>query len=178
MSLPLYPIWVVDLAGSSLMIFFSFLCVRLARRLRAQDTNNVIWIYLLWFCYSLAAFAISRSVGHIVKRVLITAGYENVWELLQPYSGSINSITFIIVASITLFFERTWKVYQQILGDKQILQEAHAKILFMNRNLENLVEERTRELAFSERKYRRIFEVSKDMILVAGGDGADRKSVV
>jgi PAS domain S-box-containing protein len=172
MSLPLYPIWVVDLAGSSLMIFFSFLCVRLARRLRAQDTNNVIWIYLLWFCYSLAAFAISRSVGHIVKRVLITAGYENVWELLQPYSGSINSITFIIVASITLFFERTWKVYQQILGDKQILQEAHAKILFMNRNLENLVEERTRELAFSERKYRRIFEVSKDMILVAGGDGA------
>lgn len=172
MTLPLFPIWVVDLAGSSVMIVFSFLCVRLARRLRDQDSSNVIWIYLLWLCYSFAAFAISRSVGHIAKRVLVTVGLEDYWNLLKPYSGSINSLTFVIAASITLFFERIWKVYQQILGDKKVLQEAHEKILFMNRNLENLVMERTRELSASERKYRRIFEVSRDMILVSDGDGA------
>ncbi|MEJ2477756.1 MAG: PAS domain-containing protein [Desulfobacterales bacterium] len=41
----------------------------------------------------------------------------------------------------------------------------------MNQNLETLVSERTAELALSEHKYRRIFEVSRDLILVAGKDG-------
>jgi hypothetical protein len=36
----------------------------------------------------------------------------------------------------------------------------------MNQNLEQLVEKRTEALVISEQKYRRIFEVSKDMILV------------
>ena len=41
----------------------------------------------------------------------------------------------------------------------------------MNQNLEQLVEQRTEALAISEQKYRRIFEVSKDMILVTHLDG-------
>ncbi|OQY01749.1 MAG: PAS domain-containing sensor histidine kinase, partial [Desulfobacteraceae bacterium 4572_123] len=65
------PIWVVDSVGSFLMIIFSFLCLRLVTKLRSQDRNNVIWTYLLWLCYGLALFAVSRSVGHILKRVLL-----------------------------------------------------------------------------------------------------------
>jgi PAS domain S-box-containing protein len=174
MTLPLAPIWVVDVVGSALMIIFSFLCVRLARRLLSQDRNNIIWTYLLWLCYSLAAFAISRSAGHITSRLLLAGGYKTLWESIQPYSGAVNSLMFVVVASITLFFERIWKVYQQILKDKHALQETHEKLVFMNRNLEELVVERTRELASSERKYRRIFEVSPDLIAVVSGDGAVR----
>ena len=172
MSLPLYPIWIVDLAGSSLMILLSFLCVRLARRLRNHDRENLVWTYLLWLSYGLAAFAISRSVGHVAQRLLLAAGDDIVWNTLRPYSGAINTLTFVVVASVTLFFERIWKVYQQIAKDKQALQETQEKLLFMNRNLENLVAERARELALSERKCRRILEVSRDMILVASEDGA------
>lgn len=166
MSLPLLPIWIVDLVGSALMILFSFMCVALARRLKEQDRNNVVWTYLLWLCYALAAFAVSRSVGHILKRILLSTGLDSVWESLKPFSGAINTITFMVVASITLFFERSWKIYQEILGDRQALVEAHGRVLFLNRNLEDLVAERTRELAQSERKYRRIFEVSRDMIML------------
>jgi PAS domain S-box-containing protein len=171
MTLPLLPIWIADLVGSSLMILFSFLCVRLARQLKDQDPNNVVWTYLLWLSWGLAGFAISRSVGHIAKRLLMTTGYVDLWDTLKPYSGAINTLAFAVVASVTLFFERIWKTYQQILKDKQALQEAHGQLLFLNRNLESLVAERAQELAVSERKYRRIFEVSRDMILVADGDG-------
>ncbi len=170
MSLPLFPIWIVDLLGSSLMILFSFLCVRLAKKLKDQDQSNVVWTYLLWLCYALAGFAISRSVGHIAKRVLLTSGHDDVWDFLRPYSGAINTLMFVVVASITLFFERTWKVYQQISKDQKALQEAHEELIYLNRNLENLVTARTQELAFSERKYRRIFEVSRDGIMLVDGN--------
>ena len=171
MSLPVYPIWIVNLLGSSLMILFSFLSLHLAKRLKSQDQNNVIWTYLVWLCYGLALFAISRSVGHIVKRFLLSTDHKQLWDALRPYSGAMNTLSFMVVASITLFFERIWKVYQQILRDKHFLQETHEKLLFLNRNLEDLVAERTRELRVSERKYRRIFEVSRDMIaVVKGGD--------
>jgi two-component system NtrC family sensor kinase len=52
------------------------------------------------------------------------------------------------------------------LKDRQALQNAHEELLYLNQNLEQLVEKRTEALVISEQKYRRIFEVSKDMILV------------
>ena len=149
MSFPVYPIWISDLAGSALMIVFSFLCVRLAGKLRDRDRTNVVWLYLHSVCYMLAAFAVSRSVGHIAKRILLTLNYHSAWMLLRPYSGAINTITFVFVASVTLFFGRVWKIYQQILKDKQAIQDAHEQLIFMNHNLEDLVDERTRELASS-----------------------------
>ena len=75
------------------------------------------------------------------------------------------------MGSFTLYFERTWNIYQNIVRDKQALMSAHAELLYLNQNLEKLAEIRTRELARSEQKYRRIFEVSKDMILVTKKDG-------
>ena len=172
MTLPLLPIWIADLLGSALMCVFSVLAVGAAVRLRRTDPNNVVWTYLLWLCYALAAFALSRSVGHIAKRLLLSGGYDALWSSLQPYSGAVNSLLFAVVASITLFFERVWRIYQQILGDQRALQEAHTELVHLNRNLEQIVEERTLELSASERKYRRIFEASQDMILMTSIEGA------
>jgi two-component system NtrC family sensor kinase len=165
------PIWIVDMAGSILMIVFSFLCLNLVRSLRIRDRSNVIWTYLFWVCLGLAGFAISRSAGHIVKQILVLSGHEGIWSSIRPFSGAINSLMFIFVASVTLFFERIWKIYQQISKDKQALQTVSDELLFLNQNLESLVAERTKELALSEHKYRRIFEVSRDMILVTRPDG-------
>ncbi len=166
------PIWIVDMVGSVLMIVFSFLCLNLVHALRNRDQSNVIWTYLFWVCLGLAGFAISRSAGHILKQILVLSGREVLWASIRPFSGAINSLMFIFVASVTLFFERIWKIYRQISKDKQALQTAGDELLFLNQNLEHLVAERTKELALSEHKYRRIFEVSRDMILVTGRDGA------
>lgn len=165
------PIWLVDMIGSILMIVFSFLSIRMARLIKRQNPNNVIWTYLLWLCYGFAGFAVSRSGGHILKQVLLLSEQGSAWSVIRPFSGAINTFMLIVVASFTLFFERTWKIYQQISKDKLAIQAAHEQLLYLNQNLESLVAERTRALTLSEQKYRRIFEVSKDMILVAKTDG-------
>lgn len=171
MTVPLYPIWLVDLFGSLATVAFALLSLRLARRLRNQDVNNVVWTYLVWVCFALVVFALSRSVGHVGKRLLILTGNTDMWLAIQPYSGSLNTIAFVLVASITLFFERSWSIYQKILKDRQAIQEAHERVMFLNRSLEELVTRRTEELGASERKFRRIFELSPDMILSTTGEG-------
>ena len=150
MIMSFLPIWIVDMIGSILMIVFSFMCLNLVRALRNHDQGNVIWTYLFWVCLGLAGFAISRSAGHILKQILVLTGFESAWSFIRPYSGAINTLMFVFVASVTLFFERIWKIYQQISGDKQALQKLSDELLFLNQNLENLVTERTKELVQSE----------------------------
>jgi len=166
------PILFVDLVGPILMIVLSLLSLRLVFRLRKQDSNNLIWTYLWWICLALSCFAMSRSAGHILKNLLLMGGQNQLWAAIRPYSGAINTFMFIVVGSVTLFFERIWKIYQLILKDRGEIRAAHKKLLFLNQNLERLVEERTNALSISEYKFRQIFEVSKDMILVAGKDGS------
>ena len=165
------PIWAVDVVGSIAMIVLAFMCMRLANMLSRRDRNNIIWTYLFWVCTALAIFSVSRSAGHILKQLLIISGDSAEWNRIRPYSGAVNTLTFAVVGAITLFFQRSWNIYRQIAADKQDLQAARDKLLYLNQNLENLVEARTAELTFSEHKYRRIFEVSRDMILVAQKDG-------
>ncbi len=171
MTAPFAPIFFVDLVGSILMIALSFLCLRIVSKLRAGDRNNLIWTYLLWICIGLACFAVSRSAGHILKNLLLLANNKALWNTIRPYSGATNTLMFIVVAAITLFFERIWKIYQLILKDRLEIKDAHQKLLFLNQNLEELVETRTSELKASEYKYRQIFEVSKDMIVVTKKGG-------
>ena len=166
MTLPFMPIWCVDVGGSILMIVFSVGALLSALKLRRKEPRNIVWTYLMWVCYALMVFAVSRSAGHILKQLIIIMGHQAYWEPIRPYSGAINTFSFMVVGSVTLFFERTWTIYQGIVRDRQALQSTHKELIYLNQNLEQLVEERTRELAMSEHQYRRIFEASKDMILV------------
>jgi PAS domain S-box-containing protein len=166
-----WPIFIVDVGGSMAMIVLSFLCIGLAHRLRRVDPQNVIWTYLFWLCLGLAGFAVSRSAGHILKQALVLSGQKEIWAEIRPFSGAINTFMFVFLASVTLFFERVWRIYEQITTDKAALQRAHTELLNLNQNLEHIVTARSQALALSERQYRRIFEVSRDMILVVDSKG-------
>jgi signal transduction histidine kinase len=152
MNLTALPIWFVDMAGSVIMIVFSFLCLSHIRALNRQEPGSIIWTYLLWVCYFLTGFAVSRSAGHILKQILIISDHAEIWEAIQPFSGTINTVMLIMAASATLFFERVWQVYQDMLNDKQALQSAHEKLLELNETLEHRVLERTEALAQSEKQ--------------------------
>ena len=168
---PSMPVILIDVFGSIAMIALSFLCVGKARKLRARDEHNIVWTYLLWLSWGLAIFAISRSGGHIIKQVLVMTGHAPTWKVIQPYSGAINTSVFFVAGSVTLFFERVFRINRRILADKTELQESRKQLLYLNQNLEDLVATRTQALALSEHRYRRIFEVSRDLILVTDRDG-------
>ncbi len=160
------PIWFVDVVGSALMVVFSFLAVFYAYRISRARPSALIWTYLLWLTIALAVFAVSRSVGHIAKRVLLLLDMKDVWISLRPWSGGLNTITFIVVTAVTLFFQKVQKINASILADKKALEETGEQVLLLNRNLEQLVRKRTEQLATSEEKYRRVFEGSMDMMFI------------
>jgi two-component system, NtrC family, sensor kinase len=152
MTLTGLPIIAVDFIGSMSMIFFSLLCLYHVRALKKSGPDNLIWTYLFWMCTALTTFAVSRSSGHMLKQILFFSGHAERWSLIEPYGGTINTFVLIIVASITLFFERVWNIYDGILKDKRALQKAHVELLYMNQNLEGIVAERTEALARSEKQ--------------------------
>lgn len=162
----LAPVWFSDVAGSTLMIVLSFLCVVYAVKLKKLQPSNVIWTYLLALSLALAGFSISRAVGHLAKHMLLLTGNGEIWALVRPYTGAINSIAFVLVAGVTVFFQRVQRINAEILSDKQALEEASKEVMRLNQDLESLVEQRTMELSMSEKKFRGIFEGSMDMIFV------------
>jgi signal transduction histidine kinase len=147
MILSYLPIFLVDVFGSIALIVLGGLCLKEALAIRKHDRGNAIWIYLVWVCYGLVVFALSRSTGHILKQLLVLEGHEPVWKSFQPYSGSINTMSLILVASITLFFRQIWEIYKEILKDRRALQVAHGELVSLNQTLEERVAERTRDLA-------------------------------
>ncbi|MBI5570400.1 MAG: PAS domain S-box protein [Desulfomonile tiedjei] len=169
-SYSMAPVWFVDVFGAATMVVLSFAAVWYARRLVKAQPTNAMWTYILWFSAALAVFAVSRSVGHIAKRFLLLLDMPDVWVALRPYSGAFNTLAFVVVAAITLFFQRVDKINAGILQDKRALEDAGQEVMRLNRNLESLVRQRTEELSRSEKKYRRVFEGSMDMIFILDGD--------
>jgi PAS domain S-box-containing protein len=170
-GLSLAPVWFTDVVGSALMVVFSFLSVKYALKLSRVQPDHVIWTYLLWLTTALAVFAVSRSVGHIAKRLLLLMEMGDVWKAIRPVSGGLNTLTFAAVAALTLFFQRVQKINATALEDKHALEQASYQVRRLNRDLESLVQRRTEELSRSERKYRRIFEGSMDMIFILDEEG-------
>lgn len=169
--IPMAPIYVVDILGATVMILLSALCVSIARGLRRGDPENLLWTYLLWLSFGLFIFSMSRSGSHLVKYVLLALDLDQAWIQIRPITGSLNSLSFVLVGAITLFFSQVYAMYQQVGQDKALIQRAHREILKLNANLERMVAERTRELSASEEKYRRLFEGSRDMVFICDGSG-------
>ncbi|MFA5904611.1 MAG: ATP-binding protein [Desulfobacula sp.] len=160
------PILTVDVLGSVCMMILALLCLYKAKILRELDTDNAVFLYLMWISTGFAIFAVSRSFGHILKQFLILSGNPDTWHAISPYSGGVNTVSFMLVGLITLFFNQTWKINEKILSGRKELEDTHIQLRQLNQTLEHKVVERTERLAGSEYKARRIFEQSLDTILV------------
>lgn len=143
MALPLFPIWLVDILGSTLVIFLAGCGYVRAGKLKDSDTENALWLFLYWLTLALLAFALFRSVGHILQYLLVFAGLSPVWQAISPVSGGLNSIAFVAIASISLFFHSIQRLYQRMLANHRELETTSREILELNREMEALVIERT-----------------------------------
>ncbi|MDA8162382.1 MAG: HAMP domain-containing sensor histidine kinase [Desulfobacteraceae bacterium] len=141
--LSLYPIWTVDLLGCLAMIVIATKCLAVTYKMYRSDTKNVLSNYLLWLVTALFAFSVSRSFGHILNHIFYFLGYSHIWKELSPVSGAINTITFIAIAAITMFFDRIQAIMDQMSRDRSKIQETSKELLKLNKELEIIVSERT-----------------------------------
>ncbi len=142
-SLPLLPLWVVDITGSFLVLAFSLGTFRVARQLKARDADNALYLFLYWLCLALMLFGVSRAVGHVVGQLLLFAHQEALWQRLRPYSGGLNALLSIVIAAVTLFFHHIQRLYRRMQADHRHLAQTSKEILALNREMEALVMERT-----------------------------------
>lgn len=164
------PILAVDVLGSVAMVVIALLCLYKAKILREIDQDNAVFLYLLWISMGFTIFAVSRSFGHILRQFLILTATADTWNAISSYSGSVNTVSFMLVGLITLFFNQSWKINEKILSSRQKLEDTHIKLMDLNQTLEHKVIERTERLTSSEHKARRIFEQSLDTIIVTDSE--------
>ncbi len=170
-SLPLSPAIVTDMVGSLFIIIFSFLSLRYAFLLTKKQPENFLWGFLFYFCMTLAAFAVSRAIGHLLKHILLFSDKQELWQLISPISGGTNTLLMISLAAVTIYYHKGIEGYQAINKKARSLKDAYDQLEVaadqlqgMNLHLEEMVAERTLELSASEKKFRNLFNNSKDMV--------------
>ena len=174
----MWPTLLVDFTGSGLAILISFFALRYAYFLVRLQPGNFLWGFLFYFSMALSLFAVSRGVGHILRLILVLTGFKEIWSKLAPYSGGFNTLMIISVSAVTIYYHKGLEAYMAIRGEAEKLADANlkleesaGKLQEMNTYLEEMVEERTRELSKSEKKFRHFFENSKDMVYLCGSGG-------
>jgi PAS domain S-box-containing protein len=177
-GLPLLPAVAIDFFGSAMAILLSFLALRYAWSLVRIQPNNFIWGFLFYFCIAMAAFSLSRGVGHIVRILLVLGDRSEVWKHLSPFSGGFNTMLMISAAAVTIYYHKGLAAYKVIRSEAEKLAEANTKLSAsarqlqqLNTHLEEIVDERTRNLSESEEKFRNFFENSKDIIYFSDTEG-------
>ncbi|SDP15175.1 two-component system sensor histidine kinase NtrB [Desulforhopalus singaporensis] len=177
-SIPLLPALIVEFFGSAAAILLSFYAVRYSLALVRLQPNNFIWGFLFYFCSTMAAFALSRGVGHIVRITLVYTDHNDLWKQLSPFSGGFNTLLIVSVAAVTIYYHKGLAAYKAIRSEARKLAEANTKLAAsakqlqtLNTHLEEIVEERTRNLSESEKKFRNFFENSKDIVYFCDKNG-------
>ena len=143
-TISMLPIMFLDFAGALAFILLSGLCLKHALALVQADRESPLAIFLLWFCGALFALALSRSSGHILKHLLTLSGREDLWLFVAPYSGSINSMAFIVIASVTLFFNRIETIMERMVRDREKIEKNSQDLFRLNKDIEAVIAERTR----------------------------------
>lgn len=178
MGMYMLPSVVMDIVGSLLMIILSFLSLRYTFLLIRKEPDNFLWGFLHYFCLTLAIFAISRAMGHMVKQALLISEQKEIWKIISPYSGGLNTLLMISVSAVTIYYHKSVEGYIAIQKKAESLRQANKDLETasttmkeMNLHLEEIVESRTQDLALSEEKFRNFFHNSKDMVFFCDTTG-------
>jgi len=132
MTVPWFPVILVDIFGSVLTLCIAIFCAYSAWKWLQQKTDDIFRQYVFLLTLSIVFFAVSRSFGHLIKQILLLNNMTSAWNQIAPFSGAINSAIFIIIFAFGIYFHRVQKVNMEI--EKYRI------------NLESLVTERTAQL--------------------------------
>jgi len=131
-TVPWAPVVIVDVVGSILTVVIAVCCAFLSRQWTNKKPEDIFRHYIFLLTLAIVFFAISRSFGHLFKQILLLNDMNSLWEAVSPFSGAINTATFIVIFAFGIYFHR--------------FQRVNLQIEKYQNNLEALVAERTNEL--------------------------------
>jgi PAS domain S-box-containing protein len=146
MTLSWSPVVIVDSAGSVLMLVLSTLCAVYSWRLTQKKPDDIFRNYIFFFTIAIVFFSVSRSFGHLFKQLLLLNDMAATWKQIAPYSGAVNSTTFVVIFAFGISFHR--------------FQKVHNEIEYYKGNLEELIEIRTNQLEKSRNTLENILDNS------------------
>ena len=141
-ALPLAPLWILEYLCSLTVVILSFLSLRLSYRLMDQDPENALWLFLNWLAIVFVIFSITHITSHAMHDLITYWNLPNL-SLIQRIFGGFDTVIYVVIASITLFFHRIQRLYLRMEADHHHLEETSHEILALNREMEALVMERT-----------------------------------
>ena len=114
MFLSLYPGLLVDFIGSLAVIVITFTAVRTSVHISRYAPDVLLFRYLFYQSIVLFVFAAGRATGHIIKRVLLLADRGDIWDMISPLSGGLNTLTFVAFSIIILMYVNVRSLSRQI----------------------------------------------------------------
>jgi signal transduction histidine kinase len=142
-ALPLLPLWLIEYGGGLVVVLFTCLAWRYSRQLMTEDPENALWLFLNLLAMAFVLFAISHLFSHFIQDIIRFRGSSHTLSMLRRVLGGIDSVVYVAIATITLFFHRMRRLYQRMEEDHHHLEETSHEILALNREMEALVMERT-----------------------------------
>jgi PAS domain-containing protein len=143
MTISWAPVVVIDIAGSALTLLAAICCVIRSRQWHNKKPDDVFRHYIYLLTLAIGVFAISRSFGHLFKQLLLLNNLQGVWAQIAPYSGAVNSATFVIIFAFGIYFHRFQKVHLEIEGYRNNLERKiaarTAELEKANLTLENVL---------------------------------------
>ncbi len=133
MTLSWIPVISVDILGSLLTLGIALYCAYNSRKWVMSKPEDIFRQYIFLLTMAIVFFALSRSFGHLIKQLLLLNNLKDLWKLISPLSGAINSVIFVVIFAFGIYFHR--------------FQKVHLEVEEYKTNLEKLVQDRTAELA-------------------------------
>jgi signal transduction histidine kinase len=81
-------------------------------------------------------------ISHTLHDLITYWNHPNL-ALIQRIFGGFDTVVYVVIAAITLFFHRIQRLYRRMEADHHHLEETSHEILALNREMEALVMERT-----------------------------------
>jgi signal transduction histidine kinase len=141
-ALPLAPLWILEYLCSLTVVILSILSLRLSRRLVDQDPENALWLFLNWLAIAFLIFSITHMISHTLHDLMDNWNLPNLAPIQRTFGG-FDTVVYVVIASITLFFHRIQRLYRRMEADHHHLEQTSHEILALNREMEALVMERT-----------------------------------
>ena len=141
-TIPFVLIWSLEILVSVIVIVFAWLALRTTSQSLKQDQDNALLLFLNWLSLAFMIFAWTHLISFLSQN-FISYYHLKALEPAQGIFGGLDTITYVVIAAITLFFHRIQRICGHMEMDHRRLEETSQQILSLNREMESCVMERT-----------------------------------